>query len=147
MSDWRNTWRWSLRLGALLIASLAAATGAHADSCWDHNGSTMRLVANGTQRFMSYESTPHAWQARAGVVPGTLLFEGRNTGDYYRGTARVFSRFCPGTPLTYAVEGPVTRPSGQIVITLRGNRDANSKCKNTGRIVRDTLVFRYLGNC
>lgn len=126
---------------------LGAVSNAQADSCWNHNGSTMRLTDNGQNRSFYYETTPHSWQAAAGVYPGTLLFNGRNTGDYYSGTARVFSRFCPGNPLEYSVQGPVTRPSGNIVITMRGARDANNQCMNTGRRVTDTLVFTYLRNC
>ncbi|MEM6383547.1 MAG: hypothetical protein AAF739_12795 [Pseudomonadota bacterium] len=124
-----------------------SATVANADSCWDHNGSLMRLTANGQNRTMMYETTPHSWQGAAGVRRGTVLFEGRNVGDYYTGTARVFSRFCPGSPLLYGVEGPVTRPSGQITITMRGTRDANDQCAATGRMVTDTLVFRFVREC
>ncbi|MBV6658971.1 MAG: hypothetical protein KI785_14505 [Devosiaceae bacterium] len=135
----------TLAFGA--VGALVTPSAAHADSCWDHNGSVMRLSANGQQRWLSYETTPHAWQGRAGVRPGTLLFDGRNTGDYYVGTARVFSRFCPGNPLLYNVEGPVSRPGGQIRITMHGTRDANDQCTPTGNLVTDTLVFTYLREC
>ncbi|MFK7791734.1 MAG: hypothetical protein AB8B88_03580 [Devosiaceae bacterium] len=137
-------------LASLLLAvpvSVGSATLAQADSCWDHNGSLMRLTDNGQQRWLHYETTPHSWQAAAGVQRGTLFFNGRNSGDYYSGNARVFSRFCPGNPLEYRVEGPVTRPSGQILITMRGTRDANQQCRNTGTMVTDTLVFRYVRDC
>jgi hypothetical protein len=140
---------------ALALLAGAAAVGigpgavssAQADSCWDHNGSVMRLTDSGQSRWLYYETTPHSWQAAAGVYPGTLLFNGRNSGDYYTGTARVFSRYCPNSPLEYQVEGPVTRPGGQLRITMRGTRDANNQCQNTGRRVSDTLVFTYLRNC
>lgn len=139
------------RLGlsvALMLATLSLPFGpvsiAHADSCWDHNGSLMRLTDNGQQRWFYYEN-PRQVLANAGVTRGTLLFDGRNTGDYYSGTARVFSRFCPGNPLEYYVEGPVTR--NPLRITMRGTRDANRQCTNTGNIVSDTLVFTYVRDC
>lgn len=124
---------------------LGAVSSAQADSCWDHNGSVMRLTDSGQNRSLYYETTPHSWQAAAGVYPGTLLFNGRNTGDYYTGTARVFSRYCAGDPLQYGVEGPVTR--NPLRITMSGTRDSNDQCMNTGQRVRDTLVFTYLRNC
>ena len=130
---------------ALLVPLVLAATAARADSCWDHNGSLMRLSDSGQQRWLSYETTPHAWQGRAGVFPGTLLFDGVNRGDYYSGTARVFSRFCPGDPLEYYVEGPVAQNPLRII--LRGARDVNDMCAPTGRMVMDMLVFTYVRDC
>jgi hypothetical protein len=134
-------------LAAMLLAtpiSFGAVAQAHADSCWDHNGSLMRLTDQGQQRWFYYEN-PRQALANAGVTRGTLLFDGRNTGDYYSGTARVFSRFCPGNPLEYYVEGPVTR--NPLRITMRGSRDANQQCRNTGNRVTDTLVFTYVRDC
>jgi hypothetical protein len=141
-----------MRLMKLILASMLLVTPvslgtvviAHADSCWDHNGSLMRLTDQGQQRWFYYEN-PRQALASAGVTRGTLLFDGRNTGDYYAGTARVFSRFCPGNPLEYYVEGPVTR--NPLRITMRGTRDANQQCRNTGNRVTDTLVFTYVRDC
>jgi hypothetical protein len=135
-------------LVALLVAVPASFGGgsfAQADSCWDHNGSLMRLSSAGPQRWLHYETTPHSWQASAGVYPGTLFFNGRNTGDYYAGNARVFSRSCPGNALEYYVEGPVSR--NPLRITMRGTRDSNQQCQNTGNMVSDTLVFTYVRDC
>jgi hypothetical protein len=134
-------------LAAMLLAtpmSFGAVAQGHADSCWDHNGSLMRLTDQGQQRWFYYEN-PRQALANSGVTRGTLLFDGRNTGDYYSGTARVFSRFCPGNPLEYYVEGPVTR--NPLRITMRGSRDANQQCRNTGNRVTDTLVFTYVRDC
>lgn len=85
------------------ISSLTGITTARADSCWWHNGSLMRLKVQGNQRWFYYE------RPRSGLAvgPGTLLFNGRKQGNWYVGTARVFSRYCPSTPLPYHVEGPV----------------------------------------
>ena len=40
---------------ALVSAILAVGSPALADSCWDHNGSLMRLKAKGNQRWFFYE--------------------------------------------------------------------------------------------
>ncbi|MEM1289636.1 MAG: hypothetical protein AAGH60_14900 [Pseudomonadota bacterium] len=105
----------------------------------------MRLTDSGQSRAFYYETTPHSWQAPAGVRPGTLLFNGVNSGDYYSGNARVYSRFCPGSALEYYVEGPVTRDP--LRITLRGTRDEHRQCATTGNVVSDTLVFTYMRQC
>ncbi|MEL6734337.1 MAG: hypothetical protein AAFO98_00430 [Pseudomonadota bacterium] len=132
--------------GITAAASIGGATIAHADSCWNHNGSLMRLTSNGSGRSMYYER-PRQVLRNAGVRRGTLLFNGRNTGDYYVGTARRFSKFCRGNPLTYRVEGPVTRPSGQIVITMEGPRPVHNRCNPTGRTNWDVLRFTYVRDC
>jgi len=131
----------------LLIAALVALptisalpTEALADSCWDHNGSIMRLQAEGNQRWLYYEN-PRSVLRDAGVENGTLLFNGTKSGNWYSGTARVFSKFCPGNPLEYYVEGPV-RPD-QLKVTVRGTRDVYKNCALTGKVKTDTLVFTY----
>lgn len=131
------------RIATLLGTGLCAmllATQAWADSFWDHNGSLMRLQANGTQRVFTYEE-PRPLMRRAGVSPGTVLFDGRNVGDYYVGRARRFSKYCEA-PLAYDVEGPVTDNGMKIV--MRGEREVYAKgCQPTGRFVEDVLVFTY----
>jgi len=125
-------------LAAICLVLLAAPVSA--DSYWDHNGSLMRLQANGTQRVFTYEE-PRQLMRRAGVRPGTVLFDGRNVGDYYVGRARRFSKHC-GSPLVYEVEGPVTDNGMKIV--MRGQREVYATgCQPTGRFVDDELVFTY----
>lgn len=131
--------------GLVLLAATTALPGmAAADSCWMHNGSVMRLQASGARRWFSYEN-PRPQLRAAGVRPGTLLFEGVKRGNWYEGTARVFSRHCPGQPLVYNVAGPV-RPD-QLQVTVSGTRDVNSQCRPTGRMTTDTLVFTYSHRC
>ena len=127
-------------LFALFLASQAAA-----DSCWDHNGSVMRLTASGNDRWFWYESTPHRWQSPAGVYPGTLLFNGRKSGEWYTGTARVFSNACPGSPAEYYAEGPVLQ--NPLRVQLSGQRQVYENCLPTGQWRTDTLVFTYMYNC
>lgn len=133
-----------------IVTALAAvavpfgATSASADSCWDHNGSMMRLKAQGNQRWLYYEN-PRQVLRNAGVTRGTLLFNGVKSGNWYSGTSRVFSRYCPGTPLEYAVEGPVR--ADQLQVTVEGTRQVFERCQPTGRYVTDTLVFTYSHDC
>lgn len=125
-------------------SSIAMSTSASADSCWNHNGSVMRLVARGNQRWFYYE-TPRKVLRRAGVRRGTLLFNGRKQGNFYSGTARRFSKFCPGDALEYHVEGPVRRD--QLKVTVEGSREIEKRCRQTGRKAWDTLVFTYMHKC
>jgi hypothetical protein len=105
---------------------------ASADSCWTHNGSLMRLEASGKNRTFSYEvPRPGIW-AR-GVAPGTELFTGITTGQFYVGTARVFT---PYGAREYQVSGPVA-PS-QTEVRLYGQ---------TGVATLDALVFNYSHQC
>lgn len=134
----------ALVLATGLIAGVFPATAAKADSCWDHNGSVMRLVAQGNQRWFYYE-VPRTTLRNAGVVPGTLLFNGVKRGNWYEGTSRVFSRHCPGQPLEYYVEGPVA--PNQLRVTVTGTRELHSRCAWTGDYATDTLVFTYLYQC
>lgn len=121
------------------------ASQAVADSCWDHNGSVMRLTDQGNNRWFWYETTPHSWQWQAGVQPGTLLFNGVKSGEWYSGTARVFSSACPGNPLEYHVEGPVLQ--NPLRVQVSGRREVYQNCRPTGRWTNDTLVFTYMYNC
>ncbi|MEM9332307.1 MAG: hypothetical protein AAGA53_13345 [Pseudomonadota bacterium] len=127
-----------------LFAFMSPSGVAKADSCWDHNGSLMRLKASGNQRWLYYEN-PRQVLKNAGVRRGTLLFDGQKNGNWYSGTARRFSKFCPGNPLEYYVEGPVR--SDQLQVTVRGTRDVHNRCQPTGQIASDVLVFTYVRDC
>lgn len=130
---------------ALIATSFSVTTtSAQADSCWNHNGSLMRLKASGNQRWMYYEN-PRQVLRNAGVRRGTLLFNGRKSGNWYSGTARRFSKFCPGNPLEYFVEGPVRQD--QLQVTVRGTRDVHRQCQATGQVASDVLVFTYVRDC
>ena len=134
-----------LLLGAVTLPVTLASTGvSNADSCWNHNGSLMRLKASGNQRWFYYEK-PREVLRKAGVRRGTLLFNGRKNGNWYSGTARRFSKFCPGSPLEYYVEGPVR--GDQLQVTVSGTRDVYKQCQYTGNVASDTLVFTYVRDC
>ena len=139
-----NLLKSSLAALVLSAGSVAYSTSANADSCWNHNGSVMRLVARGNQRWFYYED-PKPVLRRAGVRRGTLLFNGRKNGNFYSGTARRFSKYCPGNPLEYYVEGPVRRD--QLKVTVEGRREVQSQCRGTGQRAWDRLVFTYMYKC
>lgn len=123
------------------IGLIFLTQSALADSYWNHNGSVMRLVADGNERYFYYES-PSDRMAGAGVYSGQILFEGRKNGNRYHGTARVFSKYCH-EPLTYSVSGNVSPDQNRI--TLTGTRESYAAgCRPTGKTTKDTLVFTYL---
>lgn len=123
------------------VGLLCLAQTALADSYWNHNGSVMRLVAEGNQRYFYYHQPSDKMQ-KAGVYAGELLFDGTKQGNHYHGTARVFSQYCQ-EPLTYGVSGNVS--PNQTKITLIGTREKYAKgCRATGKTAKDTLVFTYL---
>ena len=138
----------SLVFGLALVTApvgiVASSNSANADSCWDHNGSVMRLQAEGNKRWMYYE-IPREVLRNAGVQQGTLLFNGEKNGNWYSGTARRFSKYCIGDPLEYFVEGPVRKD--QLQVTVRGTREIHKKCQPTGRLAQDELIFTYIRNC
>ncbi len=131
-------------VGAFLLAGACTVPAAVADSCWNHNGSLMRLKAEGSSRWLLYEN-PRSVLRNAGVHRGTLLFNGVKNGNWYSGTARVYSKYCPGEPLEYFVEGPVS--ANQLRITVRGTRQIFSNCQPTGNVKSDKLVFTYSHKC
>ncbi len=119
------------------VASSLMALAAHADSFWNHNGSTMRLQAYGQERVMRYE-IPTERMRNAGAESGTILLTAQRIGNRYQGTARVFTKFCP-EPLLYAVAGPVVN-EGTIV--LYGQRPGfSAHCGPDGTTRPDRLVF------
>jgi hypothetical protein len=124
------------------IIIILSACVAHADSFWNHNGSIMRLVANGSQRAFYYELPRNGIQEQ-GVGHGTLLFDGFREGNHYYGTARRFRSDCE-EPLRYNVEGFV---NGERQVILTGVYPVYSTgCRATGRYKRDQLVFDYVSD-
>lgn len=106
---------------------------------WDHNGSVMRLQANGARRRFYYER-PRSGMRAVGVGPGVLLFDGRRKGNTYSGTAYIFTRRCGKHG--YSVEGFVG--SDDRSVTLRGLAPRlDTQCRRLGAR-EDRLVFTYL---
>jgi len=118
--------------------------GGLADSCgpgtvWNHNGSTMRPLANGATRRFAYER-PRRGLERAGINQCDVVFEGEKQGDSYVGTAYVFSRDCG--PIGHPVSGPVTK--GGLKVTLYGQAPRRRDDCSVSGYRDDTLVFEYV---
>ena len=60
---------------------------------WDHNGSLMYLIANGSSREIFYEK-PRSGMVEAGAKAGYLLFRGEVSNGQYSGTAYIFNPQC-----------------------------------------------------
>lgn len=92
---------------------------ARQEAFWLHNGSTLNLVAQGNARKFYYRE-PSSRLEELGVTAGTLLFDGRRTGNQYAGTAYVFNRACG--PLGYVVNGVVSGDDRQVILQGRAPR-------------------------
>lgn len=106
---------------------------------WDHNGSTMRLEADGARRRFVYVN-PRRGMRSVGVRSGTLLFDGRRDGLVYEGTARIFNKRCG--QYTYQVRGEVSDDERRVVMYGRAPR-VGSDCQVRGSR-DDRLEFELL---
>lgn len=105
-------------------------------SIWYHNGSTVKLTANGSQRQIAYER-PRQGMRQRGARKGDVLFEGVRDGEIYSGTAYIFTKRCG--KVGYDVLGVVKKNDTEIV--MRGNAPRmNSSCRKIGSRP-DKLVF------
>jgi hypothetical protein len=114
--------------------------GGSPDPLWNHNGSMMRLVASGIKRKFVYE-VPRKELLAVGVTKGTLLFKGKNVGNFYSGTAYVFSE-CGATP--YNVSGPVSDDQRQV--SLFGRAPVVDRTCRVYDYKEDALVFKFEGD-
>ena len=69
---------------------------------WDHNGSVMYLVANGSSREIFYQK-PRSGMLEAGARPGSLLFRGEINNGQYLGTAYISNLRCGLMPFEVAL--------------------------------------------
>jgi hypothetical protein len=97
-------------------------------SYWSHNGSVMRLLANGRERAFVYV-VPRDGIAAEGVAEGSVLFEGYRKGYEYGGTARIFSRRCGA--VGFPVSGSVGSDEESLVLYGRAPR-LNQACQVIG---------------
>lgn len=125
----------ALVTAALVTAGLAVP--ALADSYWNHNGSLMRLSADGNARAFTYHS-PRQGMINAGVRPGTLFFDGWRDGNRYHGTARVFSPDCGAS--AFFIEGRVV---SETHVVLEGWRPVFRNCTPTSDQTWEHLEFTY----
>ena len=112
-------------------------------TCWNHNGSTMKLLAEGTTRRILYMDVREGMREYAN--PGDLVFQGRQVADQWSGVAYVFTRGQRCGRLGYNVTG---RSQGPNTFVLNGlaPTGAAANCAPIGK-KDDTLVFTRLGRC
>jgi len=106
---------------------------------WDHNGSVVYLVANGSSREFYYQK-PRPGMAEVGARPGSLLFRGQINDGQYSGTAYIFNPRCG--PIPFQVKGTVPDSDGRIVFTGQAPR-VGRNCR-TRAFYTSNLEFRRL---
>ncbi len=107
---------------------------------WSHNGSLMRLEADGATRRFVYD-TPRAGMVAAGARPGDAVFEGQRDGATYVGEAYIFSKACGRVP--YPVAGNVSADQRSVVLEGQAPRLGDDCRARSYR--RDVLRFDFLG--
>ncbi len=96
---------------------------------WMHNGSRVRIVADGGRRRIVFV-TPNDRLTNRGAASGDPVFVGRRKGNRYIGKAYVYSKRCP--TVSYNVSGRVHAGEAKVVVT--GRRPVrNRRCKTTYR--------------
>jgi hypothetical protein len=106
---------------------------------WDHNGSVMYLVADGSSREFYYQK-PRPGMLEAGAHPDSLLFRGQITEGHLSGTAYLFNAHCGQVP--FAVKGPILDNGEKIVLTGQVPR-VGRNCQASGEYT-STLEFKLL---
>lgn len=108
---------------------------------WKHNGSTLKLTAEGTSRTFVYD-VPRPALKTLGVDKGTVLFSGEKSNNSYSGTAHVFTKSCGPQP--YDVNGPVS--GDQRTVTLYGRAPILDSACNIASYRDDVLIFTFAGD-
>ena len=86
---------------------------------WDHNGSAMYLIANGSSREFFYDK-PRPGMLEAGAKTGSLLFRGEVSKGQYSGTAYIFNLQCGQIP--FNVKGAILDSGERILLTGQAPR-------------------------
>ena len=129
----------SLVLSTSAVAQSQNSTAPPGSTLWDHNGSVVYLVANGSAREFYYDQ-PRPGMVDAGARPGSLLFRGQTTNGEYVGTAFIFVRGCGQFP--YQVSGPILDNYERVVLTGQAPR-VGPNCQIQGYLT-DRLEFTLL---
>lgn len=114
-----------------------AAQPATEPTTWDHNGSVMSLVENGSSREFHYQ-TPRPGMVEAGAHSGSLLFRGRVDNGQYSGTAYIFNPHCGAIP--FQVTGTALDNDERIVLTGQAPQ-VGRNCRVSGSVT-STLEFK-----
>jgi hypothetical protein len=120
-------------LGAKGVDEIKPAPGTQG---WSHNGSDMKLIANGNKRRFVYEK-PRPGLGFAGIKRGDVVFDGARSGMNYSGTAYIFKKGCD--PQGYPVSGNVG--SDEQSVTMTGKRPKIGDGCRVTKYEDDTLVF------
>jgi hypothetical protein len=124
---------------AAIVLSATVAVALPEPAIWDHNGSVMYLVANGSSREVYYQK-PRPGMLDAGARPGSLLFRGEVNNGQYSGTAYIFNLHCG--PIPFEVKGPILDDDKRIVLTGEAPR-VDRNCRTYGSYMSN-LEFRRL---
>jgi hypothetical protein len=106
---------------------------------WDHNGSVMYLVENGSSREFRYQK-PRPGMLEAGARPDSLLFRGQVDNGQYAGTAFIYNPHCGA--ISFQVKGPVLDNDERIILTGQAPQ-AGRNCRIHGSYTSN-LEFRRL---
>jgi hypothetical protein len=120
-------------------AQAQAQTVPPESTIWDHNGSIMYLVANGSSREFYYQK-PRPGMLDAGTRPGSLLFSGQVNEGQYSGTAYIFNSHCGAIP--FQVRGAILDNDERIMLTGQAPR-VGRNCSPYGSYTSN-LEFRRL---
>ncbi len=120
-------------------AQAQTQTASPEPTTWDHNGSVMSLVENGSSREFRYQK-PRPGMLEAGAHPGSLLFRGQVDNGQYAGTAYIYNPHCGAIP--FQVKGPVLDNDERIILTGQAPQ-AGRNCRIHGSYTSD-LEFRRL---
>ncbi len=83
---------------------------------WYHNGSQVRIVAQGLRRRIVFV-VPNPRLTSLGVAAGDVLFDGRRDGNRYSGKAYVYTKRCRAK--AFDVSGDVEEGERRVVVTGR----------------------------
>jgi hypothetical protein len=142
----------AIALGATFTVTLqdvieGFCTSAHAQTqtaspeptTWDHNGSVMFLVENGSSREFHYQK-PRPGMLEVGARPGSLLFRGQVDDGQYVGTAYIFNPHCGA--IAFQVKGPILDNDERIMLTGQAPQ-VGRNCRTYGSYT-NSLEFRRL---
>ena len=122
---------------AVASAQAQTQTASPKPTVWDHNGSVMYLVANGSSREIYYQK-PRPGMLEAGARSGSLLFRGEVNDGQYLGTAYIFNVHCG--PIPFEVKGTILDDDERIVLTGQAPR-VGQNCRTYGSYTSN-LEFR-----
>ena len=125
--------------GIFVTVNAQAQPAEEGRSLWDHNGSTMYLVAKDSAREFYYQK-PRQGMLEVGAHPDDLLFRGQINDGQISGTAFIFNAQCGQFP--FHVKGSILDEGGRIVLTGQAPH-VGRNCQSYGDYT-STLEFKLL---